>query len=145
MNATADRHQEYVKACGLAVDATSASRAARAAWRKLAKLENKASKLFAEAWGAYAAMGDTTTAGGLKKASGKHWNAQYVAVAGFQKVYEGLEIRNVVAGAPELLEACRAMLASSGLIGNREDVQRAVQLMRAAVAKAEGRDELTPE
>jgi hypothetical protein len=46
----------------------------------------------------------------------------------------------LVAAAPELLEACKSMLSSGGLIGDRPDVLSAVQKLRRAVAKAEGRD-----
>ena len=45
----------------------------------------------------------------------------------------------LIAAAPELLAACREMLASDGLIGNQPSVFRAVQSMRAAINKAEGR------
>jgi hypothetical protein len=88
MNATKDSHAEYVDACGLAVDAAAASAAAKAAWKKLESLERKAADLYAEAMHAHLLTGDERTAEGLKKASRKHWHAGYVALAGFQKVYE---------------------------------------------------------
>ena len=42
----------------------------------------------------------------------------------------------LIAAAPALLAACRAMLLSSGLIGNQPDVLEAVQQMRVAVEAA---------
>jgi hypothetical protein len=47
----------------------------------------------------------------------------------------------LIAAAPELLAACKEMLASDGLIGNQPSVWQAVQHMRAAIYKAEGRGE----
>jgi hypothetical protein len=47
----------------------------------------------------------------------------------------------LIAAAPELLASCKEMLASDGLIGNQPSVLRAVQSMREAINKAEGRGE----
>jgi uncharacterized Fe-S cluster-containing radical SAM superfamily protein len=41
--------------------------------------------------------------------------------------------------APELLEACKAMMESDGLIGNQPSVLKAYRMMQEAVAKAEAR------
>lgn len=89
MNADTEKHACYVESCSLAVDAAAASAAARAAWKKLRLLERKAADLFAAAYHAHDKMGDAAAAEGLKKASRKHWQASYVAEAGYQKVYEG--------------------------------------------------------
>ena len=126
-------HQEYVKACGLTVDATAASAAARAAWKKLERLESKASKLLAEAMAAHEAIGDTATAEGLKKASRKHWRAQYVAAAGFQDVYENRHGGRL--DPLDLLEAIKRLLAHHE---NGDDYD-ATAAAEAAIARAEGR------
>lgn len=44
----------------------------------------------------------------------------------------------LIASAPDLLAACKEMLESDGLIGNQPSVLKAVNSMRAAIAKAEG-------
>ena len=44
----------------------------------------------------------------------------------------------LIAAAPDLLEACKAMLASDGLIGSNPNVLRAVRQMEAAIDKAAG-------
>lgn len=44
----------------------------------------------------------------------------------------------LIAAAPDLLEACQAIAASSGLIGNRPDVADAMRKVSAAIAKANG-------
>lgn len=43
----------------------------------------------------------------------------------------------LITAAPALLAACKAMLSSGGLIGDRADVLAAVQQMRAAVRAAQ--------
>lgn len=116
MNATKDSHDEYVAACGLAVDAAAASAAARAAWKKLQALERKASELFAEAMRAHERTGDTATAEGLGKASRNHWHASYAAEAGYQKAYE----RKVDRGLEGLLATmAEAILDDENGIGER--------------------------
>lgn len=42
----------------------------------------------------------------------------------------------LIDAAPELLEACQAIAASSGLIGNRADVADAMRKVSAAITKA---------
>lgn len=137
MNETAEKHAQYVKACGLAVDAAEAGAAAKAAWLKTRAMEAKAADLYAAAMRAMQATDDKQTAERLGKASRKHWQAQYVAEAGFQKVYESREIRCLVAAAPELLEALRRLLDHRSS-GSRSDYG-ATAAAEAAIAKAEGR------
>jgi hypothetical protein len=48
------------------------------------------------------------------------------------------ETGRLFAAAPELLAACKAMLACSGLMGHYPEVWSAVRQMREAVAKIEG-------
>jgi hypothetical protein len=58
-----------------------------------------------------------------------------------QETEEVIANARLIAAAPELLAACKAMLESDGLIGNQPSVLQAVELMRAAINKAEGRSD----
>lgn len=133
MNETAQQHAQYVVACGLAVDAAEAGAAAKAAWRKLQSLERKASELYAAAMHAHQQAGAAKTAEGLKKASRKHWRAQYVAEAGFQDIYEDRDYGRL--DPLDLLAAIKRLLAHHEA-GDDYDATSAAE---AAIARAEGR------